>query len=78
MELHKKAARRAADTGKRFVAVSNDVVVGSADTLSDLVLIAALSDVDFGQVLEVAGSAVSVVGDIAGGIVELASELGDV
>jgi hypothetical protein len=77
MDVHKKAARRAVNTGKKFVAVSGDVVVGTGDTLTDILLIQALSDIDYGQVLEVAGSAVSVVGDIAGGVVEIAESLGD-
>lgn len=77
MDIHKKVARRAVGTGKRFVAVSGDVIVGTADTVGDLALISALSDVDYGQVLEVAGATVSVVGDIAGGVVEIAAGLGD-
>lgn len=75
MDIHKKAARRAASTGKRFVAVSGDVVVGAADTVGDLALIAAISDIDYGEVLEVAGSAVSVVGEIASGVIEAVGDV---
>lgn len=69
MDLHKKAARRATATGKRFVAMSGNTVVGAADTVSDLALISAVSDVDFGEVLEVTGTVVLAVGEIAGGII---------
>lgn len=75
MAIHKTLARKARWTGNRFVAVSNDVIVGTGDTLSDLLLLQAVTEIDYGQILEVAGDAAGATVDVVGDIIDGAADL---